>query len=283
MAKNSVAAYGAAGKTNLLSFDPDKLVLVSDEKHPLYDPRIDLPLSEEMVLSIMLKGVVEPIIVWKDPETGDTVVVDGRQRVKNAREANKRLRRQKEEPKQILACVERGKPQALMAVMAVANFHQALSPIEKARLAQRLLEAGYTDDQLPVLLHCSASTVKNLLALLECSAAVRSAVEKGEIRTTEAARLSKLEPAEQREKVEELRKLAPKGDRKRRSKGAAKKAREVVSGKKETNGATNHDGMRERHQVENLLAEIRDKEVYEHAQAALRWVLGEDAALKELS
>ena len=93
MAKNSIETYGAEGKTNLLSFDPAKLKLVTDEKHPLYDPRVDLPLSDEMVASIMLKGVVKPIIVWKDPESGETVVVDGRQRVRNAIEANKRLRK----------------------------------------------------------------------------------------------------------------------------------------------------------------------------------------------
>ena len=41
-------------------------------------------------------GRSEPIIVWKDPETGLSCVVDGRQRVRHTLEANKRLSRGKE-------------------------------------------------------------------------------------------------------------------------------------------------------------------------------------------
>jgi ParB family transcriptional regulator, chromosome partitioning protein len=286
MAKNSIETYGAEGKTNLLSFDPDTLELVTDEKHRLYDPRVHLPLSEEMVASIMFKGVTTPIVVWKDPETGKTCVVAGRQRVKNAREANKRLRKKGEEIKLVLARIERGTPESLMSVMAIENFHQALSPVEKAKLAQRLLESGYTEDQIPTLLHCSSATVKNLLALLDCSAAVRNAVEKGEIGSTHAVKLSKLGPAEQKERLEELRKTAPKGEgRKRRSKAAAKKAREVVSGKKEA-----PDGLRAENIVENVKRELEEKDVADAGSSALtrgailalQWVLGDDEALKTL-
>jgi ParB family transcriptional regulator, chromosome partitioning protein len=286
MAKNSIETYGAEGKTNLLSFDPDTLELVTDEKHRLYDPRVHLPLSEEMVASIMFKGVTTPIVVWKDPETGKTCVVAGRQRVKNAREANKRLRKKGEELKLVLARIERGTPESLMSVMAIENFHQALSPVEKAKLAQRLLESGYTEDQIPTLLHCSSATVKNLLALLDCSAAVRNAVEKGEIGSTHAVKLSKLGPAEQKERLEELRKTAPKGEgRKRRSKAAARKAREVVSGKKE-----DPDGLRAENIVENVKRELEEKDVADAGSSALtrgailalQWVLGDDEALKTL-
>ena len=80
MAKDSKIVYGASGKTNVLTFEPENLHLVTDKTHPLYDERIHLPISEAMVLNIMDQGVLEPIIVWKDPETGLSCVVDGRQR-----------------------------------------------------------------------------------------------------------------------------------------------------------------------------------------------------------
>lgn len=70
MAKNSVDAYGASGKTNVLMFEPEKLHLVTDKTHPLYDERINLPIDEGMVLNIKELGVLEPITVWKDPENG---------------------------------------------------------------------------------------------------------------------------------------------------------------------------------------------------------------------
>lgn len=101
MAKNSKEAYGASGKTNVLMFEPENLHLVTDKTHPLYDERIHLPLHEPTVLSIMKLGVLEPIIIWKDPETGRSCVVEGRQRVKNTLEANKRLR---EEGKNLFWC-----------------------------------------------------------------------------------------------------------------------------------------------------------------------------------
>jgi ParB family chromosome partitioning protein len=49
-------------------FEPENLHLVTDKTHPLYDERIHLPISEAMVLNIMDQGVLEPIIVWKDPK-----------------------------------------------------------------------------------------------------------------------------------------------------------------------------------------------------------------------
>ncbi|HHT0475637.1 TPA: hypothetical protein ACTW83_003826 [Klebsiella michiganensis] len=95
MAKNSIDAYGASGKTNVLMFEPENLHIVTDKAHPLYDERIHLPLSEAMVLNIMDQGVLEPIIVWKDPETGLSCVVDGRQR-QVLGEAKPRLKSRKE-------------------------------------------------------------------------------------------------------------------------------------------------------------------------------------------
>ncbi|KAG1434031.1 hypothetical protein G6F57_021787 [Rhizopus arrhizus] len=91
MAKNSIDAYGASGKSNVLFFKPEDLVMVTDRTHPLFDERVFLPLNEAMVLNIKDQGVIQPISVWKDPELGQTLVVAGRQRVKHTMEANRRL------------------------------------------------------------------------------------------------------------------------------------------------------------------------------------------------
>lgn len=58
MAKNSIDAYGASGKSNVLFFEPENLHLVTDKSHPLYDERIHLPISEAMVLNIMAQAMV---------------------------------------------------------------------------------------------------------------------------------------------------------------------------------------------------------------------------------
>ena len=73
MAKNPVDAYGANGKSNVLFFEPENLHLVTDIIHPLYGERVHLPLNESVILNIIELGVLEPIIVWKDPESGNLV------------------------------------------------------------------------------------------------------------------------------------------------------------------------------------------------------------------
>jgi ParB family chromosome partitioning protein len=268
--KNSIDVYGAAGKTNLLMFDPDKLTLVTDEKHPLFDPRVHDPVDENMIRSIMFKGVVEPIVVWKDPESGETCVVDGRGRVKNAREANKRLRERGEEPKLIQATIGKGDANNVMAIMVLANEgRREPTALGRAKMAKRLVEAGYTEEQAAVFLHVSRPTVHNLLSLLSCTSVVREAVEAGKIAPTVAYGLAKLEPKDQRAKLDILLKAAD-GETNKRKRG--KKMRDAEAG---TEGGVPGSKMRSRREIEAMfnrsgLVAQPSKE----AKEVLAWVLG---------
>lgn len=134
MAKNSTEAYGASGKTNVLNFEPERLHLVTDTAHPLYDERIHLPLDETMVLNIMDQGVLEPIIVWKDPETGLSCVVDGRQRVRHTVEANKRLADAGKALLLVPAVTKRGSAVRMAQAMISANeIRRADTPLGRAK------------------------------------------------------------------------------------------------------------------------------------------------------
>jgi len=77
-----------ASRISAFGFDPDDLVLIEDPKHPLYDARIKLPLKPEFVANIKALGVTVPVVVRKID--GRPVVIDGRQRVRAAIEANPR-------------------------------------------------------------------------------------------------------------------------------------------------------------------------------------------------
>jgi len=251
MAKNSKDAYGASGHSNLLMFEPEKLKIIDDPKHPLYDKRVNRPIDEGMVASIMQFGVKEPIIVWKDPETGDVCVVAGRQRVKNNIEANKRLKKAGDLPKDIKAVIERGDPKNLMLIAALENEgRSANTPEERADITSRMLEAGHSEDTIAVVLHCSKSTVKNYIALLETTGAVRKAVASGRVDPTVAYKLAKLHPSEQNAKLEEILKASGDNDQlevetsggkskgkkkplpKKKARKVAKKIREIISGNK---------------------------------------------------
>lgn len=244
MPKASRDSLNAKGKRDVYMFDPDDLTLVTDEKSPLYDERVELQVDEALVLNIMFapdgvpQGVLEPGLGARNPETGKVEVIDGRQRVKAAREANKRLRKQGLEPIRMPLLIQRANAHRAMGMLISANEHrQNDTPLGRAKKAQRYMDLGRDESEVATLLGISVASVKNLLSLLDAPAAVRSAVEAGKITVSEGYKLAKLEPAEAREKVSELLEKAPRTPGKRRGK-TARKAREIVG----TNGASNgHD------------------------------------------
>lgn len=259
MAKNSIDVYGASGKTNVLNFEPEKLHLVTDKTHPLYDERIHLPVHEATVLNIMDQGVLEPIIVWKDPETGLSCVVDGRQRVKNTLEANKRLRKEGKQPLLVPAIVKRGSPVRMAQAMISANeIFQADTPLGRAKKMADALERGHDEQDLSLMFGVSIPTIRATLALLDATQAVRDAVESGTVTVTQARQLASLPPDEQREKIKEIESA--------------------------TVGTSGHEKSRRQRQIlgmpkQRLKSRKEIIKALESASgdyaAALRWVLGE--------
>ncbi|MDN8013560.1 ParB N-terminal domain-containing protein [Burkholderia multivorans] len=261
MAKNSIDAYGAAGKSNVLFFDPDTLTLITDPAHPLFDRRALLPYDEALVRNIRHRGVLETILVHKDPETGEVVVVDGRRRVIAAREANRRLRDEGLAPIMVPALPKRGKQAELAGMMVATNEHREHdSPINRAEKMQRLRDLGYDDEQIAAEFRVEPPTVAASLRLLDCTAAVRDALEADQINVSHALKLAKLSPDEQREKVKVL--IAAAEGKQGHERSRAQKA--ALTGDAAPR-------MRTRKQISAELA----KSTGERA-AALRWVLNLD-------
>ncbi|WP_334032948.1 ParB/RepB/Spo0J family partition protein [Burkholderia gladioli] len=209
MAKNSVEAYGAEGKTNLLYFDPEKLVLVTDKNSPLYDDRVHLPVDEVMAHSIDYQGVQQAISISKNPETGETEVALGRQRVKAARLANVWRAKRGEPLRQIPAVVFQGKREnAIESIVAENEQRQADTPLGRAEKMRQVLSLGRSEGHVAMVFHCSVATVRSTLALLECCNDVQKAVDSGKVPLTHANKLAKMKPDQQREKVRELVKAA---------------------------------------------------------------------------
>lgn len=236
MPKASRDSLNAKGKRDAYMFDPEDLVLVTDEKSSIYDERVHLPVDESLVLNIMFapdgvpQGVLEPITVIRNSETGKVEVAIGRQRVKAAREANRRLKKAGLEPVRVPAMIARAQTHRAMGMLISENEHrQDDTPLGRAKKAQRYLDLGRDEAEVATLFGISQSSVKNLLSLLDAPAAVRHAVEAGKITASEGYKLARLEPAEAKEKVEELLEKAPRAPGKKR-RGNAGKAREIVGG-----------------------------------------------------
>lgn len=262
MAKNSVDAYGASGKTNLLMFDPDTLVLVTDEASPLYDPRVHLPVDEDLARNIDYQGVLEPVLIQKNPETGDVEVVVGRQRVKAARLANEWRHARGVATIQVPAFVHKGnRRDALDAIVSENEVRKADSPLGRAEKMRRLMKLGRGEDEVAVIFGCTVQTVQSTLALLDAPAVVRDAVESGAIGLTHAKALAKLEPAMQREKVTQLIQAASQSTGHDR----ARKQRAVLDADKPR--------MKTRREIE---AELQTPGLSADRLAALKWVLGLD-------
>ncbi|TQN52790.1 hypothetical protein FLW98_26640 [Raoultella planticola] len=259
MAKNSVDAYGASGKSNVLFFEPEKLHLVTDTSHPLYDERIHLPINEAMVLNIMDQGVLEPIIVWKDPESGLACVVDGRQRVRHTLEANKRLVKSGESPLLVPAVTKRGSAVRMAQAMVSANeIRQADTPLGRAKKMADALERGHDEQDLALMFGVGIQTVRATLALLDATQAVKDAVEAGSVTVTQARQLGTLPPEEQRAKVAEIE-AATAGTKGREK---SRRQRQVLGGEKPR--------LKTRKEITKAIEGASG----DYA-AALRWVLGE--------
>mgnify|MGYP001568317085 CR=1 FL=1 len=208
MGSDAKKAYGAAGRDELLWFEFDKLVLVTDTSHPLYDERVHLPLDEAMVLNIMQNGIIEPGVVRKNGhrEDGSPVVeiVDGRQRYKCGKEADRRLRLEGKEGIRYPAVRRQGDSVDLFGVMISANeIRKGDDSIVRAKKLARYLATGKSKAEAAIAFGVTQSTVKNLLELLDLHPDVQKAVEGG-LPITIAKELSSVPQEEQPGKLAEL-------------------------------------------------------------------------------
>lgn len=282
MGRSSKEVYGADGSTNLLSFAPEKLKIVTDPAHPLYDERHALPVDDATVRNMMAFGVLEPIIVTLDTESGEVLVVDGRQRVKNAAEANRRLHAEGRPTLLVPATTRKGDSAAvLFGVMVATNeLRQADPPLVRAAKMQRLKNLGQDDAAVAVAFGCTTKTVEATLCLLDCSKPVQKAVEQSLIGINDAKYLSRLTPDQQRAKVEELVKAVVGKEGHAR----AKAKREVLT-TTDKPAAPKTKGRKEIMariiELQSTLAAAEELSLIRREIAALKWVLGADPSEPE--
>jgi ParB family chromosome partitioning protein len=241
------SAFDAKRGGGYFLFDPDELLLQSDKEHPLYDPRIDLPLSEALVLSIDKDGILQPIRVKKD-EDGKPLVVIGRQRVKAAREVKKRRKARKDpEPVLVPALVTKGSDEDLLGYSVTENeLRKNDSVIQKARKAQRLSNLGMTNKDISVSMGVSEHAVMDWLVLVNLDGSVQKAVDQGKLSASAAKKFKDLGKEQQKELLEQLTEegdgpvLIVEGDGKDTGKGKTKKKKKPTAKdvEKKTKGRT---------------------------------------------
>lgn len=197
------------------SMDPDDLTIIGIDthhtrhgevddgtSHPLYDERIKIKLDPAKVANVVQYGVITPIQVRKE---GDKiVVVNGRQRVRWAREANIKLKEAGGETHRIPVMEKRGDGKKMTGIMIVTNVvteHE--STMSKARKAQQYLDMNHSEEMVATTFGVSMQTVRNWIALLETAPEIQRMVEAGKIGAMAAAKLASLPHAEQIAKAKE--------------------------------------------------------------------------------
>lgn len=270
---NNKTAFPEANRTTAFVYPPEKFVLVDDPAHPLFDPRIHNPLKEEFVQDVMVNGIIEPVVVRKNGDCAE--VVDGRQRVKAALEANRRYAREGVDLRVEVPFIQRKADDAtLFGITVSANEHRtddtALVRAEKAR---KLLDFGKTEKDVARSFGVSIATLRNILALLELCTPVRNAVERGELSPTAAAKMAPLSHGEQKKALDAMREQG--------GRMTASRTERVTKGE----AATPAKRMQSRREIEKmrdtLSASGTVSEYNKGFLAAIGWVLDEEQAAIE--
>lgn len=219
-----------AKRGNLFLVPPEDLTIIGLDtadgpEHPLYDERVLLPLDEPLVRNIMCHGVIEPVIIRKN---GDDVVevIDGRQRVRAARAACKRLEAEGKEPVLVPVVRRVGRDAEHYGVMISANeIRRDDTPLAKARKAGRYLAMGRTEEDAAEQFGVDIVTIKGWLRLLDLAPEVQEAVDLNKLSALAAKQFAGLPRAEQ---VAMLATMQAAGDPTAAQVKAAVKARKVA-------------------------------------------------------
>lgn len=175
-------------------FEPETLILITDKADPLYDRRVELAPPDGLVRDIAFRGIVEPVIVTRRGTSA--VVVDGRQRVKAACEANVRLKAAGRETIKVPCFLRGGEDADLFGVLIAANEHRLSDgPMERARKAQKLVGMGRTADEVAITFGVSVTAVTKWLKIFDLPKDVRDRIEAGQLSVDAALQLRDLAPA----------------------------------------------------------------------------------------
>jgi len=190
-------------RANMFLMNPNDVFIVGLDTedgmdHPLWDQRIKLPVSEQLMASIGLIGVSDPILVRKDGD--DPIVVDGRQRVRAARRVNERRAQAGQEPILIPVIAQRMSELLAMATGESRNAIRQDDPVTvKAAKCQRYIALGGTPEEASIHFGVTRQTVYNWTKLDSVDMDVKKAVDNNEMSMTEAVKVASKPRKEQKE------------------------------------------------------------------------------------
>jgi|SRR5579859_1650273 len=179
-----------------LMMPPEELVIVGldtqhkDGEHALTDvDRLKNPVDPDTVLSVKVHGVYETIIARM--KNGIPEVVNGRQRVRAAREANKQRKKEGLPPIRVPVVFQRMEDREAFAAMITTNEHRLDDmPLWRARKALKTLGYGYSREETASLFKVTPVTIASWEKIADLDQKVIEAIEKNRITLTLAVELA---------------------------------------------------------------------------------------------
>ena len=255
--------------------DPDDLILVTDPSHHLYDERVLLEPDDGLVRSIMDVGVLQAVAVQGDGDK-KTMVVFGRQRVKAAREANRRFKEQGS-PRKVFVPTRpiKGSNTRMMQILGIENEARVQDNVyAKAVKAQRMLDFGSSEEEiLGAFCVTSWQTVAGYLKILELDEALQKAVRRGDLSATQALHFHGLERKEQVAQYEAWKMRQEMSPEDKKAERKARKAQRDASGPRAP----------QKKKVRKVIEGLGEAEsgIKKAVKVALQWVVG-DLTIEEV-
>lgn len=163
-----------------------------DTSHHLYDQRLQtVQITEPTVRNVDYYGVLEPVLVSKDEQTGLATVVDGRGRVRRARLANL-LRAERGEPPISVPAIEVKLDEVgqMGAMVACNEARDDDGPLVKLAKAKALMARGVSEVNAALTFGLDMPYFKALLSYDESATqGVKEAVAEGMLTPTAAMEL----------------------------------------------------------------------------------------------
>lgn len=192
----------------LFYLDPEEYVIELDSQHPYwgqpdhpgYDRRMLRPLRdlEHMVQDMVQNGFAGTALAVRSYQDR-LVVEDGRERVRAAREANRRLRDLRHDPIQLPHLpAEPWGDGSLMRGTRLNTMRLVDSPIEMAERARQLNQSGHSEvDILQALRLTDRDHLVSLLRLLDLCPAAQDAIRAGRLGMKAGVALTAMTSGEQ--------------------------------------------------------------------------------------
>jgi ParB family chromosome partitioning protein len=168
-------------------------------EHPLYDPRITLPVTDDDLASVREYGVKSPVLCWRNPETKRVEVIDGIQRTRWVRAIN--ADRKPADKIRLPRLTEAGLTleQAIDLKVLLNAFRKDNDHIAKGAIVEHLQKMGRTRERIRLLLNgVSLVSIDNWHRLYKKGIpALHDAVRSGKVQPSAGWEIAKGTPEQQ--------------------------------------------------------------------------------------